>query len=388
MKQKPKIVIVGGGMAGHKIAHALQDLAEITLVDPKDFFEIPMAAPRLLVAPGSLPAIIPYRAFLSRSRLVRGWLREVRDRSILVDAGAPTGATDVPFDYLVLATGSNYDGDLVKPLAGEAEGRMQHFQSVRDRLADAKRILIVGGGAVGVELAGEIVETFPEKQITLVEAGQHILPLTSEKPRRWAAAFLESHGVRLLTGQRIVEPSSTPPGNFDPRRGEAVTDKGARISYDASFWCVGLKPDASYMMAHFPDAIDPRGLIKVTGDLRVVGQSRIFAVGDITNLPEKGALWVQYHAKVAIKNLMRLIASDHASALAHYKRPLPPTTMLVTLGPHNGVMDLPFGKFRWGWLSRKLKGEHMLVPGYRKGVGLTPRPSTPNGVFDGDDSAL
>ncbi len=81
MKVKPKIVIVGGGMAGHKIAHALQDLAEITLVDPKDFFEIPMAAPRLLVAPGSLPAIIPYRAFLSRvsscSRLAKGGSRSL-----------------------------------------------------------------------------------------------------------------------------------------------------------------------------------------------------------------------------------------------------------------------------------------------------------------------
>ena len=48
--------------------------------------------------------------------------------------------------------------------------------------------------------------------------------------------------------------------------------------------------------------------------------------------------------------------------------------MLVTLGRRNGVMDLPFGKFRAGWLARKLKADHMLVPGYRKGIGLAPRP--------------
>lgn len=85
---------------------------------------------------------------------------------------------------------------------------------------------------------------------------------------------------------------------------------------------------------------------------------------------------------------MRLIASDQTSALAHYKRPLPPTTMLVTLGRNSGVMDLPFGKFRWGWLSRNPKGEHMLVPDCRKGLGLTALPSMPDGVFDGDCSAL
>ncbi len=198
--------------------------------------------------------------------------------------------------------------------------------------------------------------------------------MTSEKPRRWAAEFLRARGVEILTGERIVQPASTPSGNLDARGGQAVTDKGSRIDYDVGLWCVGLKPDASYMQAHFPEALDPRGLIKVSADMRMIGQPRIFAVGDITDLPEKGALWVQYHAKVAIKNLQRLIASPETLKLARYKRPLPRTTMLVTLGRRNGVMDLPFGKFRAGWLARKLKADHMLVPGYRKGIGLAPRP--------------
>ena len=368
---KPRIVIAGGGMAGHKIAYELQQVADVTLVDPKDFFEIPMAAPRLLVAPGSLSAIIPYREFLAGVRVVRGRLVEARDRAIVVERTEPAGTIEIPFDYLVLATGANYEGDLVKPIGGEVEERLQHYRLARDRLAGAERVLIVGGGAVGVELAGEIVEKLPGKQITLVEAGPRLLPPTSEKPRRWAAAFLQQHGVRILTGEKIVEPA-TPAGNFDANGGVAVTDKGAKIPYDVGLWCVGLKPDASYMKAHFQKTIDARGLIRVTRDLRVVGQQRIFAVGDINDLPEKGALWVQYHAKVMIKNLKRLIASESSPALAEYKRPLPPTTMLVTLGRNNGVMDLPFGKFRWGWLSRKLKGEHMLVPPYRKGVGLPP----------------
>jgi hypothetical protein len=51
---------------------------------------------------------------------------------------------------------------------------------------------------------------------------------------------------------------------------------------------------------------------------------------------------------------------------------MPHTTMLVTLGRRNGVMDLPSGKFRADWLTRTLKTDHMLVPGYRKGIGLAP----------------
>jgi NADH dehydrogenase FAD-containing subunit len=380
MSAKQRVVIVGGGAAGHKIAYAMQQAADVTLVDPKDYLEVPMAVPRLMVAPGSLPALIPYREFLPKAELVQGWLKEVREGSIVVETSARPGTTEVPYDYLVLATGSNYEGDLVKPVSGNVGQRLQHFRSVRKHLEGAGRVLIVGGGAVGIELAGEITETFPGKRVTVVEAGPRILPLTSEKPRRWAAEFLQGRGVEILTGERIVAPASTPLGNLDARGGQAVTDKGSRIDYDVGLWCVGLKPDASYLKAHFPEALDPRGLIKVSADMRMIGQPRIFAVGDITDLPEKGALWVQYHAKVAIKNLQRLIATPETRALAHYKRPLPRTTMLVTLGRRNGVMDLPFGKFRAGWLARKLKAEHMLVPGYRKGIGLAPLPKSGDGA--------
>ena len=386
MSARQRIVVVGGGAAGHKIAYAMQHAADVTLVDPKDYLEVPMAVPRLLVAPGSLPALIPYSEFLPKAALVQGWLKEVRERSIIVETGAHPGRTEVPYDYLVLATGSNYEGDLVKPLSGHLGERLQHFRTVRKHLEGAGRVLIVGGGAVGIEVAGEITETFPGKRVTVVEAGPRILPLTSEKPRRWAAEFLRGRGVEILTGERIVQPGSTPSGNLDARGGQAVTDKGTRIDYDVGLWCVGLKPDASYLQAHFPDALDERGLIKVSADLRVLDQSRIFAVGDITDLPDKGALWVKYHAKVAIKNLQRLIASPGTLKLAHYKRPMPRTTMLVTLGRRNGVMDLPFGKSRAGWLVRKLKAEHMLVPGYRKEIGLAPRPAAGDGVEPSETS--
>ena len=52
-------------MAGHRIAYALQREADVTLIDPKDFFEVPMAVPRMLVEPDrARDAIIPYTEFL------------------------------------------------------------------------------------------------------------------------------------------------------------------------------------------------------------------------------------------------------------------------------------------------------------------------------------
>ncbi len=115
----------------------MQHAADVTLVDPKDYLEVPMAVPRLMVAPGSLPALIAYREFLPKAELVQGRLKEVREGSIIVATSAQPGTREVPYDYLVLATGSNYEGDLVKPVSGNVGERLQHFRSVRKHLEGA-----------------------------------------------------------------------------------------------------------------------------------------------------------------------------------------------------------------------------------------------------------
>ena len=90
MSAKQRVVVVGGGAAGHKIAYALQHAADVTLVDPKDYLEVPMAVPRLMVDPGSLPALIAYREFLPKAELVQGRLRRfARARSSSRQARSP-----------------------------------------------------------------------------------------------------------------------------------------------------------------------------------------------------------------------------------------------------------------------------------------------------------
>ncbi|MCC2654524.1 MAG: hypothetical protein K0Q60_4690, partial [Microvirga sp.] len=56
---KKRLAVIGGGMAGHVIAHAMQDTMNVSLIDPKTYVEVPMAVPRLLVEPDALPARIP-----------------------------------------------------------------------------------------------------------------------------------------------------------------------------------------------------------------------------------------------------------------------------------------------------------------------------------------
>jgi NADH dehydrogenase FAD-containing subunit len=378
--EQNRVVVVGGGIAGHRVAFALQHAAAVTLIDPKDFFEVPMAAPRLLVDPDSLPALIPYRVFLPKVNLVRGWAVEVEAGHIQVRNSEST-ISSIPYDYLILATGSVCDQDLVKPLEGTVNQRRARYDTAYNLIATAKQVLIVGGGPIGVEVAGEITEERPGKPVTLVEAGPRLLPATSERLGRWAQDFLTARGVTVILGERIMAEDA--PGGIEKATKSAVTQFGRRIAYDLLLRCVGMRPDASYLRRNFPNAVDEAGYVKVDSYLRIPGQTRIFAMGDMTNLAEtKLGMRASQHAKVVAENILRLMRNPKAaeSALRTYRPATGNQTMLITLGRRNGVMHLPFGEFRNGWMARLFKSRDMLVPFVRKAIGLPKQSHAPGDV--------
>ena len=102
--QRPSVVVLGGGYGGINAAKALDDVAEVTLVDPTDAFVHNVAAWRALVEPEWLDRIfLPYKHLLANGRFVR-------DSAVAVDGRRVTLASGdvLEPDYLVLATGSSY----------------------------------------------------------------------------------------------------------------------------------------------------------------------------------------------------------------------------------------------------------------------------------------
>lgn len=68
------------------------------------------------------------------------------------------------------------------------------------------RILVIGGGTVGVELAAELCEHFPSKEIVIVHSGEHLLNRNNTPTRavQHATTFLTSRGVKLILSERVV----------------------------------------------------------------------------------------------------------------------------------------------------------------------------------------
>jgi len=345
---RPRVVVAGGGLAGHRVAFALQHEAAVTLIDPKDFFEVPMAAPRMLVEPRrAADAIIPFADFLPR-------VKHLRDKVLAVDRDkVTTSAGDVAFDYLVLATGAAYSNDLVKPHEGTAPSRREHFHQWAGRIRSAKKIVIVGGGPVGVELAGELLTEHPGQQVTLIHSGPSLLPSLTPRPQKYALNFLQERGATVILNRQVTPADEA--------------------NADLVLWCAGYRADTGYLRSFPGTVLDSSGRVLVDEHLRVEGTSNIFAIGDITALPEpKLGIWAGKHAAAVIASLRSLIrARDPEQVkLKKYKPATGSQMMLVTLGRHHGTGHLPFGDFTNSWFARTVKSRDMFIGRYRKGIGL------------------
>jgi NADH dehydrogenase len=151
-----------------------------------------------------------------------------------------------------------------------------------DPAADAHvRVVVVGGGATGVELSAELynaagglrhygLEVFDESRlaITLIEAGPRILPALPERLADAARRELEALGVRILTNVKVIE--------AEPHA--IVTDGGERIEADLQVWAAGVK-------GAIPPDMDGLELSRscqlvVGPTLQTSRDERIFAIGD------------------------------------------------------------------------------------------------------------
>jgi len=373
------ITIFGGGVAGAHLARELSDDGfQITLVDPKEYFEVPMAAPRALVQPDfARQSTMRYADFLPGVKHVQASLKTLKPATsgnapiaeIVDSAGMVSDLT--AGDLAVLCTGTAYGNPVLRADRGSQTDRLADFTSTHAQLKTAKSVLIIGGGPIGVEIAGEIIESMPGTKITIAEMADRILAGTSAKAAKIAADYLTRYGARILTRSRL-NADHGPSGPAIQGPGVARGDDGTEISYDAIIWCTGGRPNTGFMAEHFADALNDQGRIRVDGNLLVAGQSGLMAIGDITDLDENKMAWhVAGAVKTAASNIRAKAKGASADALKSYKPKTGDPTMVVTLGAQGGVAHLPlFGVTKWSWLIRNAKSAEMLVPKFRKMLGV------------------
>lgn len=353
-----RIVIVGGGYAGTALARALDGVAEVRLIEPRDRFVHNVAAIRAVVDPSLLERmIIPYDRLLRRGAVVQGYAADVGEgRVVLADGQVVEG------DVVIIATGSTYAAPF-KP-ASTAEAFAEDSRAAHAALRAAGSVAIVGGGAVGVELAGEIAAAYPGKALALISASPDLLPGYAPRLSSVLARQLAARGVALRLGARVEGLART----AGPFAGPLRLD-GRPLEAELVFPAIGARPQRPPLAGA---AIMASGRLAVDPWLRPAGRTHVFALGDAAETGDPMTIVaITRQAPWLAGTLRALIAGREIESLPPYA-PWPSPAILVPLGPRDGASLLPIsrrGLTVGAAITARLKGRDLFIPRYRKDFG-------------------
>lgn len=174
MATKKEIVIVGGGYAGMsaiKFFEAKQNKYKVTLIDPKDFFYHTFGGIRNVAVDGWVDSVcVPYNIKGKENKHIKGKATKIDLKGNKVTVAGSNGEVEVPFDYAVLCTGqTNHFPANIGAVIDKSPKEL--LKKTYAEVKTAKKVVFIGGGPTGVEMAAEVKAAYPDKEVTLLHTG-------------------------------------------------------------------------------------------------------------------------------------------------------------------------------------------------------------------------
>jgi len=367
----PHVVIVGAGFGGLRAARALAGASvNVTLIDRNNYHLFQPLLYQVATAGLSVDEIAyPIRGILRKQKNLTFIMSEVKSLN-LKESEIITEQATIPFDYLLLAVGSETNFFNNTELQQHSYGlkNLQEAQSIRNHILNQfekavlekdetlKRAMltfvIAGGGPTGVEMAGAIAELVrvmhkdypgldPQHiQVVLLEAMDRLLVHLTLNSSTATTKALATKGVQVRLNTRVER--------YDGR--VLQLSENQQLPSNTLIWAAGVQ--AASLVRELSQEKLPQNRIKVLPTLQIPQDERVFLIGDAAYLPDQHgqalpmvAPVAMQQADLAVKNLLCMIES----------RPLHPFKYkdlgsMATIGRNQAVAELFGLRFR-GWLA-------------------------------------
>ncbi len=371
--EKKKIVIIGAGFAGLRLARKLNNNPNfsVTLIDRYNFHQFQPLFYQVATAriePSSIS--FPLRKIFQKSKNVSVRLTKVLN----IDKANNEIETTIgrfSYDYLVIATGctTNFFGNqLIEenafPMKSTYEAMTiqnrlltnfeSAYSSTPEELEEILNIVIVGGGPTGVEMAGSIIELkthvlpkdypdidFSQLKVYLLEGGPELLGPMSKDSQKKSREFLEDMGVNVWTDARVT--------TFDGHVIELAD--GRKIKTRNLIWAAGVTGNVPSGLLE-KEQLQRGNRIPVNRLNQVNGTDNIFAIGDIAYMETPN--YPGGHPQLA--NVALNQALNLAKNFENFAKGVKPENMtqfeykdpgsMATVGKNKAVVDLPKFSFQ------------------------------------------
>ncbi|KAH9947482.1 hypothetical protein B0H21DRAFT_807447 [Amylocystis lapponica] len=369
--QRENVVIVGGGFLGTLAARTLSTQLDaskynLILINERPYTLYLISALRMVVTKeGNLEeqSLIPFDKLFVNGN---GTFKLGRVTAIEETAPGKGGAVvlqdgeKIPYAALVLATGASWPAPIDFP---EADHVVDYIKTWRKRFEQAQDIYLVGGGAVGIETAGELRDTYPNKKITIIQRDRLLLNATyPDKFHKNLEGRLRERGVNIVFNESV----DTLP-EFGTKG--LVTQSGKEFpSADLVVPTYGPRVNTAFISSLGSDVLTGTGTVKINPTFELQAHPGVFAIGDIIEWKEqKQAGKAAAHLGVAVPNLLSYLAGRPLAKV--YKGSI--ELIAIPIGKDGGAFyaDILWGIQLGGWFVRLIKGKDLFVPKARADRG-------------------
>jgi len=359
---KKRVVVIGGGFAGRRLLRLLEKkgIYETVLITKHPYFESLPSLPSLIrnsdrIEKATASIRAPFSKYLTKTKVIVDTVSYVGEKYIELKSGRLVQ----DFQYLVLATGSYYDMNMISfisptfkdELHKDEETIVINAASSKDLIdyhsdiEKSKKMVVIGGGPVGLEIYGELLTKYKDKQFILISSREILLERCCKASHDNVYKFCMSHpNSTVILGEHVktIEGKSI------------YTSESNLVLHDVDicFAAIGFSPNTYFLQKSFlSKALDQRGFVKVNDYLQVEGLTTTFAMGDITNIDEeKLAQVAERHAEIVFKNIQKV---DVHKSLSLYKPKIRP--IFVSLGPSHSIFIHGQTVMMEGWMMSLVK---------------------------------